>query len=96
MQHPLNDRGLGRGPELSQAIKPRKKRLLAELHHSRTARIRVAVGGAGGDAPETHRLRPWGFPTVSPSHPSLSPHHGIQQITVEFSEESQKKAPYRP
>ena len=38
--------------------------------------------------PQTHRLRPWGFPTVSPSHPSLFPHHGIQQITVEFSEES--------
>ena len=40
--------------------------------------------------PQTHRLRPWGFPTVSPSHPSLFPHHGIQQITVEFSEESQR------
>ena len=38
--------------------------------------------------PQTHRLRPWGFPTVSPSHPSVFPHHGIQQITVEFSEES--------
>ncbi len=33
-----------------------------------------------------HRLRPWGFPTVSPSHPSAFPHHGIQRITVEFSE----------
>src|SRR5271157_2207940 len=38
--------------------------------------------------PQTHRLRPWGFPTVSPSHPSVSPHHGIQRITVEFSEKS--------
>ena len=47
----------------------------------------MAGGGAGGDAP-AHRLRPWGFPTVSPSHPSVFPHHGIQQITVEFSEES--------
>ena len=37
------------------------------------------------------RLRPWGFPTVSPSHPSLFPHHGIRRITVEFSEDSQKK-----
>src|SRR5271157_1731623 len=27
-------------------------RLLAELHHSRTARVRVAGGGAGGDAPD--------------------------------------------
>ena len=28
------------------------RRLLAELHHSRAARIRVAGGGAGGDAPD--------------------------------------------
>src|SRR5271166_6952368 len=38
--------------------------------------------------PQTLRLRPWGFPTVSPSHPSVFPHHEIQRITVEFSEES--------
>src|SRR5208283_77997 len=38
--------------------------------------------------PQTHRLRPWGFPTVSPSHPNVFPHHGIQRISVEFSEES--------
>src|SRR5271157_5965811 len=38
--------------------------------------------------PQTHRLRPWGFPRVSPSHPNVSPHHGIQRITVEFSEKS--------
>jgi hypothetical protein len=64
-------------------------RLLAELHHSRAARIRVA--GAEPEAtPQTHRLRPWGFPTVSPSHPSVFPHHGIQRITVEFSEKSQQ------
>ena len=48
--------------------------------------------GAGGTPlwgrPQTHRLRPWGFPTVSPSHPSVFPHHGIQRITVEFSENS--------
>ena len=48
----------------------------------------MAGGGAGGDA-QTHR--PWGFPTVSPSHPSVFPHHGIQRITVELSENSQKK-----
>ena len=29
-----------------------KRRLLAELHHSRAARIPVAGGGAGGDAPD--------------------------------------------
>ena len=29
-------------------------RLLAEFHHSRAARIRVAGGGAGGDAPDAH------------------------------------------
>jgi hypothetical protein len=38
--------------------------------------------------PQTSRLRPWGFPPVSPSHPSVFPHHGIQRITVEFSEKS--------
>ena len=38
--------------------------------------------------PQTHRLRPWGFPTVSPSHPSVFSHHGVQPITVEFSEKS--------
>ena len=31
-------------------------------------------------------LRPWGFPTVSPSHPSTLPHHEIRQISVEFTE----------
>ena len=38
--------------------------------------------------PQTHSLRPWGFPTVSPSHPNVFPHHGILRITVEFSEKS--------
>jgi hypothetical protein len=36
--------------------------------------------------PQAHRLRPWGFPPVSPSHPNVLPHYGIQRITVEFSE----------
>ena len=40
--------------------------------------------------PQTHRLRPWGFPTVSPSHPSVFPHHGIQRIRMELSENSRK------
>src|SRR5271157_5350749 len=40
--------------------------------------------------PQTRRLRPWGFLAVSPSHPSVFPHHGIQRITVEFSEKSPK------
>src|SRR5208337_3095353 len=39
--------------------------------------------------PQMLWLRPWGFPTVSPSHPSVSPHHGIRRITVEFGEKSQ-------
>jgi hypothetical protein len=33
-------------------------RLLAELHHSRAARIRVAGGGAGGDAPDAQAFGP--------------------------------------
>ena len=58
------------------------------------ARIQVAGGGAGaggtplvGSAPDA-QTSARGFPTVSPSHPSLFPHHGIQRITVEFSEQS--------
>ena len=53
----------------------------------------MAGGGAGGDA-QTHQASALGLPyvsrdtTVSPSHPSLCPHHGIQRITVEFSENS--------
>ncbi len=34
-----------------------KTRVLAELHNSRTASIRVAGGGAGGDAPDAPRLQ---------------------------------------
>ncbi len=63
-------------------------RLLAELHHSRAARIRVA-GGAGGGAPDA-QASALGLPSVSPSHPSVFPHHGIQRITVELSEKSRK------
>ena len=37
-------------------------RLLAELHHSRAARIRVAGGGAEGDAPVSQALAP-GLPS---------------------------------
>jgi hypothetical protein len=33
-------------------------------------------------------LRPWGFPTVSPSHPNILPHHEIRQISVESTEDS--------
>jgi len=29
--------------------------------------------------PQTHRLRPWGFPTVSPSHPSVFPIMGYNE-----------------
>ena len=29
--------------------------------------------------PQTHRLRPRGFPTVSPSHPRVFPHHGYNE-----------------
>ncbi len=46
--------------------------------------------------PQTHRLRLWGFPTVSPSHPGVFPHHGIQRITVEFSEKSPENPEFLP
>ena len=35
-------------------------------------------------------LRPWGFPTVSPSHPNVLPHHDIRQISVEFTADPPK------
>ena len=49
-------------------------RLRAELHHFRAARIRVAGGGAGGDAPDALALTlglPYGQPQP-PKHPSPS------------------------
>ena len=64
------------GPEL---------RLLAELHLSRTARIRVAGGGAEGDAPDA-RASALGLPHGQPQPPKpLSPswdttnHGGVQR-----------------
>ena len=70
----------------------RTMRLLAELHHSRAARIRVAGGGAGaggtplvGSAPDA-QASALGLPHGQPQPPpSVFPHHGIQRITVEFS-----------
>ena len=48
-------------------------RLLAELHHSRAARIRVAGGGAGGDAPDA-QASALGLPYGQPQPPKrLSP-----------------------
>src|SRR5271157_6121526 len=60
-------------------------RLLAELHHSRAARIRVAGGGAGGDAPDA-QASALGLPYGQPQPPKrLSPswdttnHRGVQR-----------------
>ena len=54
----------------------------------------MAGGGAGaggtplvGSAPDA-QASALGLPHGSPSHPSVFPHHGIQRITVEFSEKS--------
>ena len=48
----------------------------------------MAGGGAGGDAPDAQATA-LGLPYGQPQpHPSVSPNHGIQQITVEFSEKS--------
>ena len=50
-----------------------KRRLLAEFHHSRAARIRVAGGGAGGDAPDA-QASALGLPYGQPQPPKcLSP-----------------------
>ena len=60
-------------------------RLLAELHHSRGARIRVAGGGAGGDAPDA-QASAWGFPYGQPQPPKClsrswdtTNHGGVQR-----------------
>jgi hypothetical protein len=37
--------------------------------------------------PQVPRLGHWGFPAVSPSHPSIFPNDEV--ITVEFDEDSQ-------
>src|SRR5208282_6845990 len=62
----------------------KKRRLLAELHHSRAVRIRVAGGGAGGDAPGA-QASALGLPYGQPQPPKrLSPswdttnHSGVQ------------------
>jgi hypothetical protein len=68
----------------------RFSRLLAELHHSRTARIRVAGGGAGGDAPDAEASA-LGLPHGQPQPPKrLSPswdttnHGGVQREVSGF------------
>src|SRR5271165_4232207 len=68
-----------------QTVGADSMRLLADLHHSRAARIRVAGGGAGGDAPDA-QASALGLPSGSPSHPKrLSPswdttnHSGVQR-----------------
>src|SRR5208283_2500576 len=62
---------------------------LAELHHSRAARIRVAGGGAGGDAPDA-QASALGLPYGQPQPPKrLSPswdttnHSGVQREVSE-------------
>ena len=66
------------------AFCPLRRRLLAEHHHSKTARIRVAGGGAEGDAPDAPASAP-GLPHGQPQPPKpLSPswdtmnHGGVQ------------------
>ena len=40
--------------------------------------------------PQIPRLRPWGFPAVSPSHPRVHPQHDRPGITAGFGEDFQK------
>ncbi len=47
----------------------------------------MAGGGAGGDAPDV-RASALGLPYGQPQPPKPLAHHGIQRITVEFSEKS--------
>src|SRR5271165_1746636 len=73
-----------------QTVGADSMRLLAELHHSRAARIRVAGGGAGGDAPDA-QASTLGFPHGQPQPPKrLSPswdttnHGGVQRGVSHF------------
>jgi hypothetical protein len=49
----------------------------------------VAGGGAGGDAPDA-QASALGLPYGQPQPPKRLAHHGIQRITVEFSEKSRE------
>ncbi len=61
----------------------RKMRLLAELHSGRIARIRVAGGGAEGDAPDPQALA-LGLPCGQPQPPTRPSPSRRPRITVEF------------
>ena len=50
----------------------------------------MAGGGAGGDAPDAQALA-LGLPYAQPQPPKRLAHHGIQRITVEFSEKSRRE-----
>jgi hypothetical protein len=84
---PITSSILRAGARLRATLNAEIRRLLAELHHSRAARIRVAGGGAGGDAPDA-QASALGLPYGQSQPPERLAHHGIQRITVEFSEKS--------
>src|SRR5208337_4260471 len=75
-------------------------RLLADLHHSRAARTRVAGGGAGGDAPDA-QASALGLPYGQPQPPKClsrswdTTNHGRVQPGVSiFPERSPGLVPY--
>ena len=55
--------------------------------NSTIAELPGSGGGAGGDAPDA-QASALGLPHGQPQPPRAFPHHGIQRITVEFSEKS--------
>ena len=67
-------------------------RLLAELHHSKRWENPGWLGGAEGDAPVPQAWL-WGFPPVSPSHPSTFSNFEIRRIVVVLSEECRDNFP---
>src|SRR5208337_3625463 len=81
------------GATLGRSLAASSSRLLANLHHSRGARIRVAGGGAGGDAPDA-QASALGLPYGQPQPPKrLSPswdttnHGGVQrEVSVNRSD----------
>ena len=95
--HTRGDPGAPGPRDLGLRNPRRVRRLLADLHHFRAARIRVAGGGAGGDAPDAEASTlglPYGQP--QPPKPGGTPlagsapswdttnHGGIQREVSEF------------
>src|SRR5271157_5252534 len=67
MPHPLNDRGLGPRPELSQAIKPRKKARYQPHDSRHNTRLFLHLSGEGGIRTHVAAFATNGISSAAPS-----------------------------